>query len=141
LADPRSGRRCGILPWALPIAGSAASLAANVAVDQPALTGRVIAAWPSFSLIAACKLLMRQVRRAAETAVSRLQPGQSSVGPERAAATAGEPRTASGAASNRLGASGRRVQLETWRWAQDNRLIERWGRLVECAGVAGDLGI
>jgi hypothetical protein len=32
--------------------GSAASLAANVAVAEPTATGRIIAAWPSFSLIA-----------------------------------------------------------------------------------------
>jgi hypothetical protein len=54
-----------VLPWALLVAGSAASLAANVAVADPTATGRVIAAWPSFSLIAAYELLMRQVRRAA----------------------------------------------------------------------------
>jgi hypothetical protein len=45
-----------VLPWALLVAGSAASLAANVAVAEPTATGRVIAAWPSFSLIAACEL-------------------------------------------------------------------------------------
>ena len=66
LADSRSGGRGGFLPWALLVAGSAASLAANVAVAEPTVTGRVIAAWPSFSLIAAYELLMRQVRRAAE---------------------------------------------------------------------------
>jgi hypothetical protein len=64
--ESRSGHRGGVLPWALPVAGSAASLAANVAVADPPATGRVIAAWPSFSLIAAYELLMRQVRRAAE---------------------------------------------------------------------------
>ena len=59
------------MPWALLVAGSAASLAANVAVAEPTMTGRVIAAWPSFSLIAAYELLMRQVRRAAEDDASR----------------------------------------------------------------------
>jgi hypothetical protein len=73
LADSRSGGRGGFLPWALLVAGSAASLAANVAVAEPTMTGRVIAAWPSFSLIAAYELLMRQVRRAAETGASRLR--------------------------------------------------------------------
>jgi hypothetical protein len=53
------------LPWALLVVGSVASLAANVAVAQPTATGRVIAAWPSFALIAAYELLMRQVRRSA----------------------------------------------------------------------------
>jgi hypothetical protein len=46
-------------------AGSAASLAANVAVAQPTVAGRVIAAWPSFALIGAYELLMRQIRRKA----------------------------------------------------------------------------
>lgn len=44
LADSRSGGRGGILPWALLAAGSMASLAANVAVAEPTMTGRVIAA-------------------------------------------------------------------------------------------------
>lgn len=40
----------GALPWALLIAGSVASLAANVAVAEPPFIGRVIAAWPSLAL-------------------------------------------------------------------------------------------
>jgi hypothetical protein len=54
-----------VLPWALLVVGSVASLAANVAVAQPTVAGRVIAAWPSFALIGAYELLMRQVRRGA----------------------------------------------------------------------------
>lgn len=49
LADSRSGRKGGVLPWALLVAGSVASLAANVAVAQPTVIGRVITAWPSFA--------------------------------------------------------------------------------------------
>src|SRR5216683_474979 len=45
LADSRTGRRGGVLPWALLVAGSVASLLANVAVAELTLTGRVIAAW------------------------------------------------------------------------------------------------
>lgn len=67
LADSRAGERGGVLPWALLVAGSLASLAANVAVAQPTLVGRVIAAWPSFALIGAYEMLMRQVRRSAVT--------------------------------------------------------------------------
>lgn len=52
LSDSRSGSRGGVLPWALLVVGSVASLAANVAVAEPTVTGRVIAAWPSFALIA-----------------------------------------------------------------------------------------
>jgi hypothetical protein len=51
LADSRSGGRGGLLPWVLLVTGSVASLAANVAVAEPTVTGRVIAAWPSFALI------------------------------------------------------------------------------------------
>jgi hypothetical protein len=63
LADSRSGRAGGALPWSLLVAGSVASLAANVAVAEPSLIGRVIAAWPSFALTASYELLTRQVRR------------------------------------------------------------------------------
>src|ERR1700680_5055185 len=65
LADSRSGRKGGALPWALLVAGSVASLAANVAVAEPTMIGRVIAAWPSFALTASYELLTRQVRRSA----------------------------------------------------------------------------
>jgi hypothetical protein len=56
LAESRSGHRGSVLPWELLVAGSAASLAANVAVAEPTATGRVIAAWPSFALIASYEL-------------------------------------------------------------------------------------
>jgi hypothetical protein len=65
-----SARSCepgGSLPLTLLVVGSVASPAANVAVAQPTATGRVIAAWPSFTLIAAYELLMRYVRRSAAT--------------------------------------------------------------------------
>ncbi|TDD24700.1 DUF2637 domain-containing protein [Actinomadura sp. KC06] len=63
-ADSRQGRPSGFLPWAL-LAGSAAGLAANVAVAEPSLVGRMIAAWPSAALIGSYELLTRQVRRGA----------------------------------------------------------------------------
>jgi len=44
LADLRAGRSGGALPWTLLTAGSAASLAANVAAAEPTASGRVIAA-------------------------------------------------------------------------------------------------
>src|SRR5690349_4050315 len=65
LADSRFGGKGGVLPWALLVVGSVASLAANVAVAEPTLIGRVIAAWPSFALTASFELLTRQVRRGA----------------------------------------------------------------------------
>jgi hypothetical protein len=142
LADSRSGGRGGVLPWALLVVGSAASLAANVAVAEPTLTGRVIAAWPSFALIGAYELLMRQVRRSA-TAVAR--PGPRTVGRPTAIAA-----TAPGL--------GRELQREAWQWAQANRAgdgslpsgrkiaqqygrHERWGRLVKRSGCSGEYGL
>lgn len=62
LVDSRQGRRSGMLPWALLVLGSAASLAANIAVAEPSVVGRLIAAWPSCALIGAYELLMRQIR-------------------------------------------------------------------------------
>ncbi len=101
LADSKCGRKGGALPWALLVGGSVASLAANVAVAEPTLIGRVIAAWPSFALTASYELLTRQVRRGAarkgahpwprpwESAGSatrrrRSSPGLRVVGPSRA---------------------------------------------------------
>jgi Protein of unknown function (DUF2637) len=153
LTDSRSGNRGGLLPWALLVAGSAASLAANVAVAEPTMTGRVIAAWPSFSLIAAYELLMRQVRRAAETAQSlRKPPGPAS---RAAAGFTDSAHERSVAPAPRVAVDGN-VRLAAWRWAQDNqsedgslpsgRAIgnqygrhERWGRLVKQSGLAGEL--
>ncbi|MFI0350920.1 DUF2637 domain-containing protein [Actinomadura sp. 9N407] len=66
LADSRQGRRSGLLPWTLLVLGSAASLAANVAVAEPSLVGWLIAAWPSCALIGAYELLMRQVRHGSQ---------------------------------------------------------------------------
>ncbi|WP_081842516.1 MULTISPECIES: DUF2637 domain-containing protein [Actinomadura] len=53
LVDSRQGRSSRLLPWTLLVLGSAASLAANVAVAEPSLVGRLIAAWPSCALIGA----------------------------------------------------------------------------------------
>ncbi|MGW8437931.1 DUF2637 domain-containing protein [Nocardiopsis sp. NPDC055879] len=64
LSDARNGRRGGLLPWTLLIIGSGASLAANVAVADPTMWSRIIHAWPSFALIGAYELLMREFRTA-----------------------------------------------------------------------------
>jgi hypothetical protein len=161
LAESRSGGRGGFLPWALLAVGSVASLAANVAVAEPTATGRVIAAWPSFALIASYELLMRQVRRAAEAGTSRRRSGRPSgsmVGV--AAAVTSVEATASRFAGRSVDArartAGREVRVEAWQWAQDNRgddgslppgreiarqygRHERWGRLVKRSGLAGEL--
>jgi hypothetical protein len=157
LADSRSGGRGGGLPWALLVAGSVASLAANVAVAEPSTTGRVIAAWPSFALIAAYELLMRQVRRAADVSKSS-QPARRSWHRVTDAAPACDAHPAAGRrpGSARRGA-GRELQVRAWQWALANRSggdgslpsgrdigrqygrHERWGRLVKRAGLTGEL--
>jgi Protein of unknown function (DUF2637) len=120
LAESRSGSRGGAMPWALLVIGSVASLAANVAVAEPSVAGRLIAAWPSFALIAAYELLMRQVRRAADAGQSRQRARRSRAG-ARAARTAGSMtvgrRTDAPRRSARDGA-GRELQLRAWQWAQ-----------------------
>ena len=161
LADSRSGRKGGGLPWALLVAGSIASPAANVAVAEPTLIGRVIAAWQSFALTASYELLTRQVRRGAAgkdaqhqrlrhpqparpaTANHRPAPGLRVVGPSRA-----------GQGHRRAGGELRR---QAWHWALANRgedgalpsgraiasahgRQERWGRLVKNAGLSGAFG-
>jgi Protein of unknown function (DUF2637) len=157
LADSRVGGRGGMLPWALLVAGSAASLAADVAVAEPTTTGRIIAAWPSFSLIAAYELLMRNIRRTAETAASGPH-SRRSPRPAASVAAAGARASVSrsGIAPSERRLSSRNLRLDAWRWAQDNRAEdgslppgseiarqygrhERWGRLVKRSGLVGEL--
>jgi hypothetical protein len=128
LADSRAGERGGKLPWSLLVAGSAASLAANVAVAQPTAAGRVIAAWPSFALIGAYELLMRQVRRSAAGAsrpqsrkpgsqFSRPGTGDAAVGGSRAR----QPRTGGSGAGPAGAGVGRELQWQAWQWALAHR--------------------
>ena len=144
LAESRAGRRGAALPWALLVAGSVASLAANVAVAEPTLIGRVIAAWPSFALTASWELLTRQVRRSV-SADDMQDPAVGST-----------VRDAVPRPSSRDGSVPRReLQRQAWRWALANRASdgalptggeiasqygrrERWGRLVKSAGLAGE---
>ncbi|MFE6446837.1 DUF2637 domain-containing protein [Nocardiopsis dassonvillei] len=67
LSDARNGRKGGLLPWTLLIIGSGASLAANVAVADPTMWSGIIHAWPSFALIGAYELLMREFRTTARS--------------------------------------------------------------------------
>ncbi len=161
LADSRWGRKGGVLPWALLVAGSVASLAANVAVAEPTLIGRLIAAWPSFALTASFELLTRQVRRGAvgNDAQDRRPRQPRPTGP----ATAGHG-SALGlrvVGPSRHGGDNRRaggeLQRQAWQWALANRgedgtlpsgeaiarahgRQERWGRLVKNAGLTGAFG-
>jgi Protein of unknown function (DUF2637) len=162
LADSRCGRSGGLLPWALLVAGSVASLAANVAVAEPSLIGRVIAAWPSFALTACYELLTRQVRRSSADTGSRSrrpQRSRSVPAPPTRPAPAAELRLVRPAElgkANRTPA-GADLQWRAWQWAQAHRTAggslpsggaigaahgrhERWGRLVKNAGQAGTFG-
>ncbi len=156
LADSRSGRKGSALPWALLIAGSVASLAANVAVAEPTLIGRVIAAWPSFALTASYELLTRQVRRAAvrkDRRAGQPQQQRSAAAVERASAPglALVPPTRRARAGRGAGDD---LQRQAWQWALSRQASvgilpsgkaiasvhgrrERWGRLVKSAGQAG----
>jgi hypothetical protein len=68
LADRRTGRASGWLPWAALAAGTTASLAANIAAAGADLVGRVVAGWPAFALLVAVKLLsgLLEPRRATD---------------------------------------------------------------------------
>jgi hypothetical protein len=131
--------------------GSVASLAANVAVAEPTVAGRLIAAWPSFALIAAYELLMRQVRRSAADGHAGLRKRLSS--PQQSGGAVLGPGRIGG-----TGVAGRELQRQAWQWAQANRLgdgslpsgrqiarqygrHERWGRLVKRSGYAGEFAI
>ncbi|HUY48120.1 MAG TPA: DUF2637 domain-containing protein [Streptosporangiaceae bacterium] len=160
LAESRSGHRGGVLPWALLVAGSVASLAANVAVAEPTLIGRVIAAWPSFALTASYELLTRQVRRGAadddvhDERPRRLPPARPAAGRPAAPGLALVPPPQLGQGGRRAGSD---LQRRAWHWALANRgedgalpsglaiaraqgRHERWGRLVKSAGLAGAFG-
>ena len=57
LAHRRAGTRAGWLPWAALVAGTAASVAANVAVGASDPVGRLVSGWPAVALLVAIKLL------------------------------------------------------------------------------------
>ena len=142
LADSRCGGRGGLVPWVLLVAGSAASLAANVAVAEPTVTGRMIAAWPSFALIGAYEMLMRQVRRAASSSRVNRRPLRR----RGVVSDAQSPWTQSsltqrhrpvGAVACRPG-KGRELQLEAWQWAQANRASD--GSLPSGKAIARQYG-
>jgi hypothetical protein len=124
LADSRSGRTGGTLPSALLVAGSVASLDANVAVAEPTLVGRVIAAWPSFALTASYELLTRQVRRAAapQDAHNQQLPEPQ---PSRAVSERGPALGLRVVGPSRAGRGDRRtsgeLRRQAWQWALAHR--------------------
>ncbi|MBB4930600.1 hypothetical protein F4561_001420 [Lipingzhangella halophila] len=143
LSDARQGRRGGVLPWTLLIVGSAASLAANVAVADPTVWSRVIHAWPSFTLMGAYELLMRHFRvaargeRAAHADDEPLGMSDSSASDREGDTSAAGMQDCTGGvlhvvgeengAAPRLGlvepggVSVPPVQVEAWNWVLDNR--------------------
>ncbi len=160
LADSRSGRKGAVLPWALLVAGSVASLAANVAVAEPTVIGRVIAAWPSFALTASYELLTRQVRRSATSmqtqgrAPTQPRPRATSTGERVSAAALTLVDTGPRSAQPDRRVLGQDLQQRAWHWAMAHRGAdgslpsgkqiaiefgrqERWGRLVKRAGMQG----
>ena len=163
LADSCAGRKGGVLPWALLVAGSVASLAANVAVAEPTMVGRVIAAWPSFALTASYELLTRQIRASAATHVGgnvRARQASARLHAARREARAGDRAPVPGLALVQQHPArqimGSELQREAWQWALANRADdgslpsgkqiadrygrhERWGRLVKHAGSTGKL--
>lgn len=160
LADSRSGHRGGVLPWALLVVGSVASLVANVAVAEPTLVGRVIAAWPSFALTASYELLTRQVRngaaRTGEKGGGNRSSERSWTAAVRSSATARRAVSKSNASQGPAGTASD-LQRHAWQWAlarqgsdgvlPSGKAIaaaygrhERWGRLVKSQGQAGAFG-
>lgn len=149
LVDSRAGRRGGALPWTFVLLGIGASLAANVAVAEPTVVGRIIAAWPSVALSGAYEMLMRMIRMSAR------RDGRSRVDPvaiDSPQADGSQPPQDPPGARR-----GRSLQREAWHWALAQHATEgalpsgervaqafarsaRWGRQVKRAGLAGQLG-
>ncbi|WP_066945617.1 DUF2637 domain-containing protein [Microtetraspora fusca] len=156
----RYGSRGGLLAWSLLVVGSLASLGANVAVAEPSLVGRIIAAWSSLALIGSYELLMSQIRHCAgqqEEAqdLPALSPDPA-VEAEAAPAELQDDHEENAELCTEPMGDGRTLQREAWRWAQQNRHADgdlptgvaiaqafarspRWGRLVKKAGLAGEL--
>jgi hypothetical protein len=57
LADRRTGRRSGWLPWTVLGVGAAASVVANIAVAPDNVVARAISGWSAIALLAAAKML------------------------------------------------------------------------------------
>ncbi|MFD0886864.1 DUF2637 domain-containing protein [Streptosporangium algeriense] len=139
----RYGSRGGALAWTLLVVGSLASLGANIAVAEPGLIGRVIAAWPSVALIGSYELLMSQIRRVS------WNTGRQPPEPQRDVVQRPEDeRSREGVVV---------LHREAWRWARENRRPDgtlpsgraiaerferspRWGRWIKRAGLTGKLG-
>jgi hypothetical protein len=157
LLASRYGRSGELLPWTLLVISGLANLGANVAVAEPTLVGRVIAAWPSFALIGAYEMLMSQIRRSAAHRAGDRYAAQEAGHAGTDADTrddqerGGDLQNEAGPAADRNGGC-RSLQRSAWRWALENRAPDgalpsgvaiarafsrspRWGRLVKNAGA------
>jgi hypothetical protein len=121
LAESRSGARGGLLPWGILVAGSVASLAANVAVAEPTAMGRVIAARPSFALIGSYELLMRHIRATAAAASGRRRIAQGSASRASSAGPATGMPIGAAPARRSFRTRGGNLREEALRWAIANR--------------------
>jgi hypothetical protein len=113
----RYGSRGGFLAWAMLLVGSLASLGANIAVAEPSLIGRVIAAWPSAALIGSYELLMSQIRRASARSSAVVQgdrPG--------AREPDGDDEHDSSEQADSHESGPQDLRRTAWRWALANRL-------------------
>jgi len=166
LADSRAGgERGGVLPWALLVVGSAASLAANIAVAHPTTAGRVIAAWPSFALIGAftnCSCAKYAIAPQPAVSRSKGRVEREFLGRMRVTRPYHHrciaPLRRVGVTKGQQAVIARRnLQRQAWEWALAHRAgdgslpsgreiarqygrHERWGRLVKRAGAAGEFG-
>ncbi|MDG4798830.1 DUF2637 domain-containing protein [Micromonospora sp. WMMD1082] len=61
VAQRRAGRPTGWIPWVALIVGTAASLAANVAVGGADPIGKALAGWPAVSMLVSIKLLFSMI--------------------------------------------------------------------------------
>jgi hypothetical protein len=61
VAQRRAGRPTGPIPWVALIVGTAASLAANVAVGGADPIGKALAGWPAVSMLVSIKLLFSMI--------------------------------------------------------------------------------
>lgn len=144
----RYGSRGGLLAWTMLSVGSLASLGANIAVAEPSLTGRLIAAWPSAALIGSYELLMSQIRQTSTSRAVVVQ-GEGTRGQE-----------SDHDSSDQMDACGNvcaDLRRTAWQWALANRLPDgalpsgrviaehfarsaRWGRWIKRKGLEGKLG-
>ena len=66
VAQRRAGRPTGWIPWVALVVGTAASLAANVAVGGADPIGKALAGWPALSMLVSVKLLFAMIDHHAE---------------------------------------------------------------------------